>query len=89
MPARKGSNETFGARLRRLRHERKLTIEQLGERAQIHWTYVSGLENELRGDPGLSVIQRVAAALDISVGELVDDLATVPMRRGKRKAVTT
>jgi transcriptional regulator with XRE-family HTH domain len=58
--------------LRRLRHERGLTQPELAELASVQPSYVSHLERGRRS-PSLSVARRLAAALSVSVGELVDE----------------
>jgi transcriptional regulator with XRE-family HTH domain len=79
------SRETFGDRVKRLRLERELTIYKLAERSGVFWTYLSGIENGHRRDPGLSVIQRIAAGLGVKPSELVDGLAPAPLKQRKRK----
>ena len=44
--------------------------ELAGKRAGLHWTYISGIERGRR-NPGLNTIGRLAAALRVSVAELV------------------
>lgn len=65
----------FGVRLRKLRLARKLTLEQLAERAELHWTYVSGIERGRR-DPGLRTLSRLAHALGLSLADLLGGLDT-------------
>ena len=59
----------FGRRVRDLRKGLGLSQEAVAERAELHWTYVSGVERGLR-TPGLDVIGRLAAALDVTPSEL-------------------
>lgn len=63
----------LGERVRELRHQRKLSQEALAERASLHWTYVSGIERGRR-NPGLNTLGSIAAALRVSLAELVRDL---------------
>lgn len=50
-----------------------LTQEQLAERADLHWTYVSGIE---RGQRNVSIVKlyRIATALQLRVRDLVKDV---------------
>jgi transcriptional regulator with XRE-family HTH domain len=59
----------FGARVRRLREAAGLSQEELARRADIHPTYVSGIE---RGQRNLALINihRVARGLGVSVARL-------------------
>lgn len=59
-----------GARLKELRQARELTQDQLAERAGITRTDLSGIENN-RISVGTERVARLAAALDVSVLELV------------------
>ena len=63
----------FGRRLRVLRVKRGFSQEQLAERAEVHWTYVSGIERGRRS-PTLNVLGRLAYALDLPVSTLVRGL---------------
>jgi transcriptional regulator with XRE-family HTH domain len=64
----------FGARVRARRLERGWTIEDLAERAGLHWTYVGQVE---RGRRNLTLrnVLRLARALEVNAAELVDGLA--------------
>jgi transcriptional regulator with XRE-family HTH domain len=59
----------FGRRVRELRHGLGLTQEQLAERAELHWTYVSGIERGLRS-PRLHVVAKLAKALNVDLADL-------------------
>lgn len=47
-----------------------LTQEQLAERADLHWTYISGIE---RGHRNVSIVNlyHIAVALDVKVKDLI------------------
>lgn len=64
-----GIKYRFGKAVRRRRRELDLSQEKLGELAELHPTYISGIE---RGDrnPTLENIEKLARALDISVVDL-------------------
>lgn len=57
-----------GLNLRRLRHAKRLSQEELAHAADIHQTYLSGVEGGKR-NPSIAVLERIATALgsDISV----------------------
>ena len=58
----------FGATLRRLREERALTQEEVADRADIHWTYLSQVENGHR-NPGLENVVYLAKAIGVTPAE--------------------
>lgn len=71
-PAYAGSSPLlrFADRVRRLRESRGWSQEELAERADRHFTFVSQLERGERA-PGLLTILRVADALGVDPGDLV------------------
>lgn len=66
------SVQYFAAALRRLRHERKLSLEQLGDRAGLTASEISRVERAQR-EPQLSTIVKLADGLGVDVGELMPD----------------
>ena len=62
--------KTFGKNVRHWRKERGLSQEELAHRAQLHPTYVSGIETGHR-NPTLRVIERIAKALQVAPAELL------------------
>ncbi len=59
-------------RLRTLRRERRMTQEELAKKTRVTKFYVSQLETGLRDNPSLPVLRRLAKALGVSVGELLE-----------------
>jgi transcriptional regulator with XRE-family HTH domain len=74
----------FGARVRARRKALDLTQEQLAERADMHWTFISGVERGVR-NPGLNAIGRLARALGVAPDVLLRE-DTPPIRRTLRRA---
>ena len=63
--------ERVGLNVQRLRREKGLSQEELADRAAIHQTYLSGVERGRR-NPTISVLQRIAEALDADITDLVE-----------------
>ncbi len=61
--------KTFGANVRRWRKERGLSQEELASRAELHPTYVSGIETGYR-NPTVKIVGRIAEALHVDPCEL-------------------
>lgn len=59
----------FGERVRDLRKTQGLSQEELAEKADLHYTYIGGVE---RGERNLSLksIERIASALKMDIREL-------------------
>ncbi len=59
-------------RLRTWRRERGLTQEELAKKAGVTKFYISQLETGIRDNPSLPVLRRLAKALGVSAGELLE-----------------
>jgi transcriptional regulator with XRE-family HTH domain len=74
MAVKRQHNKLFGEVLRAHRLEKQLSQEQLSERVDVIRAFISALENGTR-QPSLAMILRLAKALNIKPGELVDAVA--------------
>jgi transcriptional regulator with XRE-family HTH domain len=79
VPATGITRAALGTAVRDLRAERGLSQEALADAAQVHVTYLSGIERGLR-NPSLDKLNALAAGLEIATldllaraDELVDD----------------
>ena len=61
----------FGDNVRKRRHQRGLTQEQLAFEAKIDLTYVGGIERGRR-NPSLLVMTRIASALQVAPSALLE-----------------
>lgn len=61
---------TSNMHLKRLREKKGLSVRALAAKAGMSYTYVSNVENS-KADPSLSVLKRLAAALDIAASDLI------------------
>ncbi len=55
----------------KLRAERGWSQEDLADEAGLHRTYVSGIEREVR-NPTIGIVERLAKALKVKPGDLLD-----------------
>ena len=60
----------FGDHLRKLRLTKKLTQEELADRAGMHSTYIGQIERGVR-NPSLINLYKLAKALNITAGQLL------------------
>lgn len=62
----------FAANVRRIRLDKKMTQEEVAERADLHPNYVSSVE---RGERNISIcnIERIARALDVPIYTLLHE----------------
>ena len=64
----------LGREIRRHRKAKKLSQEQLAERADLHRNYIGCLERGER-NPGAKTLFQLARALGVSLAELVADIS--------------
>ena len=60
-----------GKAVQRLRAEKGLSQEELAHRADLHRTYISGVERGIR-NPTVTVLEKIAGALETTIGQLTD-----------------
>jgi transcriptional regulator with XRE-family HTH domain len=64
----------FGEKVRQRRESLKLSQEQLADQADIHRTFISGIERGVR-NPGLENILRIAKALKTEASKLMEGIS--------------
>jgi transcriptional regulator with XRE-family HTH domain len=64
--------ETLALRIRNLRHQKGWSQERLAEEAEIHRTYLGGIERQLR-NPSVRNVARIARALSVPVSSLFEE----------------
>lgn len=67
----------FASAVRLWREKHKITQEELAERANLHRTYISDIERGVR-NLSLENINKLAAALEVSIPELFQESAVTP-----------
>ncbi|MDP9421359.1 MAG: helix-turn-helix domain-containing protein [Pseudomonadota bacterium] len=60
----------LGRNLRRLRQEKGLSQEKFAFEADVHRTYISGLERGAR-NPTITVVEKLAATLGVTASDLL------------------
>ncbi len=65
-----GIRQVVGMNVRSFRQERGLSQEELAFKADLHRTYVSGVERGIR-NPTVVIIERLAKALKVSAEQLL------------------
>ena len=60
------AQKRVGVNVQRLRKEKDLSQEELAHRADIHQTYLSGVERGRR-NPSVGVLERIANALNVDI----------------------
>ena len=55
--------------IQRIRHDKGLSQEEVAHRAEVHQTYLSGVETGQR-NPSVKVVERIANALGVDIADL-------------------
>jgi transcriptional regulator with XRE-family HTH domain len=63
--------ETLGERLRKLRIQRNLSLDELAAQASVSKAYLWRLETNPDANPSVDVAQKLAEALEVGVGTLI------------------
>jgi transcriptional regulator with XRE-family HTH domain len=71
MPRREDPQVGLGKAIRQLRHEAQLSQESLGEKAEIHPTWISHIESG-RINPTWGNVRRIASGLGVKLARLAE-----------------
>jgi transcriptional regulator with XRE-family HTH domain len=71
MPRREDPQVGLGKAIRQLRHEARLSQEVLGEKAEIHPTWISHIESG-RINPTWGNVRRIATGLGVKLARLAE-----------------
>lgn len=63
--------QRLAVNMKRLRKDRGWSQEALADEAELDRTYISGIERVVK-NPTITVIERIASALNCPLGELLD-----------------
>lgn len=63
------ARKRVGVNIQRLRRDADLSQEELGDRADVHQTYLSQVEGGKR-NPSVDILERIAKALRVDIAEL-------------------
>lgn len=63
----------LGQNLKKLREEQGYSQESFADHCGLHRTYISGIERGVR-NPTVVIVDKIAKALKVPAGQLIDDL---------------
>ncbi len=61
----------IGAKVKRLRKEKGLSLSELAERADIAKSYLSNLERDIQTNPSINVLEKIATVLNVPVEHIL------------------
>jgi transcriptional regulator with XRE-family HTH domain len=77
MSPRNRSRPAIGPQVRRLRHDRRMTLAQVAERSGLNVGYLSQIEND-KASPSLESLNALAGAIDVPMTWFLLDVAPAP-----------
>jgi len=63
-------SKQFGRKVREIRLKQGLSQGDVARKLNLHRSYISGIERGVR-NPSLKVVQKIAKALEVKVGDLL------------------
>jgi len=67
----KKSNETIGAKIKKIRLKQKLTQDNLARKANIPYTTLTKIESNVITKPSIQTVTKIAKGLGITIDELI------------------
>ena len=69
--SRKVSDQMLGNQIKRYRLQKTMTLSELAEKTEIAKSYLSSIERNIQTNPSITVIEKLASVLDISMHTLL------------------
>ncbi|MFC3041515.1 helix-turn-helix domain-containing protein [Virgibacillus xinjiangensis] len=63
----------IGDKIKALRQEKKLSLSELAERANVAKSYLSSIERNIQTNPSIQFIEKISNVLDVPVNELIQN----------------
>ena len=64
--------QMIGPRIKKYRLQKKMSLSELAQRADIAKSYLSSIERNLQKNPSIQFLEKIAAVLGIPVNDLID-----------------
>ncbi|EDL62646.1 helix-turn-helix domain-containing protein [Bacillus sp. SG-1] len=65
-----------GEKIKSIRENKGITINELAQRADISKSYISTIERDIQKNPSIKVLEKIAAALEVPLDMLLDQSST-------------
>lgn len=63
---------TLGQNIKRIAKEKNMSIYSVMKKSEVSTGYLYDLVNEKQTNPGIETVKKIAKALEVSVGELIN-----------------
>lgn len=71
-----------GASIRELRNKKGLSLDELAALSGISKSYISYIERGLQNNPSISILEKIASALNVNIIELIQ-MMSEPLEKEK------
>lgn len=65
--------DLIGETIKKLRQDKKMSISELAEKANVAKSYLSSIERDLQSNPSIQFIEKISAVLGVSVNDIIND----------------
>jgi len=65
--------DLIGEKIKQLRQEKRLSISELAEEANVAKSYLSSIERNIQSNPSIQFIEKISRVLGVTVNELISE----------------
>lgn len=65
--------DLIGETIKKLRQDKKMSISELAEKANVAKSYLSSIERDLQSNPSIQFIEKISNVLGVSVNDIIND----------------
>lgn len=69
----------IGEKIKELRQDKKMSLSELAEKANVAKSYLSSIERNLQTNPSIQFIEKISNVLGVSVNELIQEEQSDPI----------
>ena len=63
----------IGEKIKKYRHEKGISLTELADRSNVSKSYLNSLERNIKDNPSINLIKRIAKELDIDIANILDE----------------
>ncbi|WP_205137436.1 helix-turn-helix domain-containing protein [Virgibacillus halotolerans] len=63
----------IGETIKKLRQDKKMSISELAEKANVAKSYLSSIERDLQSNPSIQFIEKISNVLGVSVNDIINE----------------
>ena len=63
----------IGEKIKKFRNEKGISLTELAERSNVSKSYLNSLERNIKDNPSINLVKRIAKELDTDLSDIIDD----------------